>query len=279
MSEQLEKIFQRGSKTYFTSSLFFPPAVRQDVIKLYAFVRTADDYVDNIPADPQGFLSFCNLYREGLSQGPTGHLVIDSFIHLAKKYGYKKEWTEAFLHSMEHDLYKRNYSTMEELIGYMYGSAEVIGLFMTRILGLPEESEPFACIQGRAMQLINFIRDIEEDAKMGRQYLPGQTRRHDLLSERVARQYPHEFNHYIRDMISQYRQWQREAEAGYKYIPKRYLIPVKTAADMYAWTADRIEQNPLIVFQRKVKPNKETILLKGFWNAILIGAGGHHHAD
>ena len=69
-----------------------------------------------------------------------------------------------FLGSMAADLTRRFYRTEAETLEYVYGSAEVIGLFMARIMRLPEEALPAARMLGRAMQFINFIRDAAEDA-------------------------------------------------------------------------------------------------------------------
>ncbi len=279
MNKELEQIFRKGSKTYFTSSLLFPPAVRNDVILLYAFVRTADDFVDSVPADPEGYLNFANRYRQGLTAGPTNDLIIDSFIDLSRRFCFDPHWAESFLQSMEWDLYKERYRTMDELIAYMDGSAEVIGMFMARILGLPPQADPFARMQGRAMQLINFIRDIKEDNSLGREYLPAENRREGLLCENTAKMFPGEFNKYIRSLLQIYRKWQDEAAKGYQYIPHRYLIPIKTAADMYLWTAHMIEKDPMIVYQRKLKPSRSVILSKALLNAITTRRGGELNAD
>jgi phytoene synthase len=75
---------------------------------------------------------------------------------------------------MQMDIDKREYKTLDDTLEYIYGSAEVIGLFMAQIMGLPEEAHDFAKMQGRAMQFINFIRDIDEDITLGRRYFPTQ---------------------------------------------------------------------------------------------------------
>jgi len=57
--------------------------------------------------------------------------------------------------------------------------------------------------------------------------------------------------------------WQKEAEGGFKYLPKQYLVPIKTASEMYKWTIERIGKEPQIVFREKVKPKKWRIVLTG----------------
>ncbi|MCX7788747.1 MAG: phytoene/squalene synthase family protein [Spirochaetes bacterium] len=262
-------IFQRGSKTYFNSSLFFPKKVRERVFTLYAFVRKADDFVDTLPQDGQGFYAFRTAYQKALQGNPSNDPIIDPFVALSRECGFDPSWTEAFLGAMEADLYKQTYETLEETLHYMYGSAEVVGLFMSRILELPEESYAPARILGRAMQYINFCRDIAEDYSLGRRYLPLEGFDARIVEESYARLHPEEFSLFLRTHLKRYRVWQQEAIAGYQFIPDRYLIPIRTAADMYFWTADQIERNPLIVFDRKVKPSRLRIFLRILRNVVL----------
>jgi len=69
-----------------------------------------------------------------------------------------------------------------------------------------------------------------------------------------------EFKKFIDTQIDYYFKWQTEAEQGFKYIPRRYLIPIKTASDMYNWTALKIKDNPFIIYEEKVKPSKFKII-------------------
>lgn len=261
-------IFKRGSKTYFNSSLFFPRAVRDRVFTLYAFVRKADDFVDTLPQDREGFYAFREAYRKALQGTPSHDPIIDPFVELSRECGFHPTWTEAFLGAMEADLYKQTYETLEETLQYMYGSAEVVGLFMSRILDLPEQAYTPARMLGRAMQYINFCRDIAEDHALGRRYLPLEGSDPRIVEESYARSHPDAFSQFLRAHLNRYRAWQEEALSGYRYIPYRYLIPIRTAADMYFWTADQIEQNPLIVFERKVKPSRMRIILRILRNTV-----------
>ncbi len=77
-----------------------------------------------------------------------------------------------FFDSMQLDTTVRRYDSLDDIINYMHGSAEVVGLMMARMMGLPEEALPLAAMQGRAMQYANFVRDIGEDNHLGRCYFP-----------------------------------------------------------------------------------------------------------
>ncbi|TVR68083.1 MAG: phytoene/squalene synthase family protein [Spirochaetaceae bacterium] len=261
--------FRRGSRTYYNSTRFFPRRVRDDVFILYGFVRVADDYVDRIPQDRVGFEQFVTRYRRALRGDTTGDPIVDSFVELARRRSFDPDWTDAFLQSMRMDLEKSVHATLPETLEYVYGSAEVIGLFMARLLELDRAAEEAACMLGRAMQFINFIRDIREDNELGRIYLPiSETSLPDLTIE-SARRDPQEFERFLRAQLQRYREWQDKAEKGYAMIPRRYRIPIKTAGDMYNWTGRVIARNPYIVFQRKVKPAHPRIITAGLINAVF----------
>lgn len=276
-SQSPSTIFRRGSKTYFFASLFFPPEIKKKVTTLYAFVRVADDFVDQLPADEAGFNQFVETYHRvrakdmyGLPDESWMHVVVD-FSVLQDEVGIEEERVEAFLAAMRADLHKKNYQTIDETIEYMYGSAEVIGLMLSRIFGLHKEAHFSARMLGRAMQYANFIRDVAEDNQLGRQYLPmADLREFGLkdLKEKTARAHPNEFIKLMQFEIDRYLQWQKEAENSYHYLPRRIRIGVKTAADMYVWATEQIARDPMIVFQRKVKPSQVRVLWGGVKNLL-----------
>ncbi|MDA3947743.1 MAG: phytoene/squalene synthase family protein [Spirochaeta sp.] len=260
--------FRNGSKTYFNSSRFFPEDVRRDVFALYGFVRTADDFVDRVPQDRDGFTGFVNRYRAALHGPASNDPIIDSFVELSRRKGFDPAWTDAFLHSMASDLDTSRHETIDASLAYIYGSAEVIGLFMSRIMNLDAGAENAAQMLGRAMQFINFIRDIAEDNKFGRIYLPISESSLNSLDEAETRVHGEEFVAFIHAQLQRYMMWQEEAEAGYGLIPRRYRIPIKTAGDMYKWTGQQIAENPFIVYNRKVKPHRARIVFSGLFNLV-----------
>jgi phytoene synthase len=97
---------------------------------------------------------------------------------------------------------------------------------------------------------------------LGRQYIPK-----DLLesvglsSFKQLEEDNDAFNRLIRREINVYRVWQKRADDGFKFIPFRYRVPIKTASRLYGWTASEIEKNPSIVFDRKVKPSVARIIV------------------
>ena len=110
----LYTIFKEGSKTYFYSSLFFPMDVRNDVFKLYAFVRKADNFVDMVPQRKDEFYNFWKEFNAALCGRVSGDIVIDSFITLMKAKKIDQNWVQSFFGAMEMDLKKQKYENIEE---------------------------------------------------------------------------------------------------------------------------------------------------------------------
>jgi 15-cis-phytoene synthase len=261
-----QQLFKKSSKTYYYSAIFFPRSIRKDIFTLYAFVRTADNLVDE-QQDIEAFLAFKENYHKEI-----GNKIITDFIELKKRKKFPELWITAFLEAMEQDFQKKEYETYKELQQYMHGSAEVIGLMMAKIIGLSEKSYIYAMKQGEAMQLINFIRDIKEDNQLGRRYIPKEYLNRfglESLKEEEVKQKREQYKQLTQFIINKYFSIQKQAEKGYTFIPRKNLIPIKTAAQMYNWTARQIQQKPSIVYIRKVKPTKlrviKTILRNAIW--------------
>jgi 15-cis-phytoene synthase len=312
------RTFRSGSRTYFNSSLFFPAAVKQDVFTLYSFVRTADNFVDAIPQDREGFKRFRETYRSVLSSrngdernpDETGidekrttrgnecadrgrnterseiadnrdalreeEIIIRSFVSLSIEKNFEAEWTEAFFRSMEWDTERTTYHTLNETLAYIYGSAEVIGLYMARIMGLPSEADHPARMLGRAMQYINFIRDIDEDNRLGRTYLPLSETTLSSLDPSETGSDPEEFRRFVTAQIDRYRKWYAQAQEGFAYIQGRSRIAVETASAMYAWTADVIANDPFVVYRKKVKPAKGRVIFHAILRTLGTGRFSDH---
>lgn len=262
-------IFKKSSITYYFSSLFFPKRVQNEISVLYAFVRTADDFVDSVPAKRSALIKFVKEYEQSRKGTKVPNEIVSSFTKLEKDKRFNPEWTEYFLRSMALDLKKKTYADINELEEYMYGSAEVIGLYLASILSLPKESLPYARKLGKAMQYLNFIRDIREDNSLGRTYIPQSTLNHfglRGLQLRDIKGLEDKFSSMIRSEIERYYEWDNEARKGFRYIPRKYRIAIRTAADSYRWTAKKIFENPMIVYERKVKPTPRQVLLRGVFN-------------
>ncbi len=260
MDQELKEIFSDSSTSYYYSSLFFPEDVKEDVFKFYAYVRTADDFVDDRPQEPEKLRNFREKTFDNWSSGESGDKVVDYFLQVARENNFEKDWVEAFLDSMAMDLEKQEYDTMDETLKYIHGSAEVIGLMMANILELPEESHESAAMLGRAMQYCNFLRDVEEDYELGRRYLPeDEMEKYNLDTLEPGKVDGKKFKVFMQEQIDQYFKWQQQAEKGFKYIPYRERVPVILSSRLYKWTARQIYSDPSVVYRRQVRPSRTRI--------------------
>lgn len=264
-------IFKKGSKTYFYSSLLFPKEIRQQIAHLYSFVRTADNFVDSIPQQKSQFNQFTKELSLALKQKQSNNIIIQDFLNLSRKKDIKFEWIEAFLLAMKTDMTKTKYKNFNELDLYIYGSAEVIGLMLAKILNLDPKSYPYAKKLGKSMQYINFIRDIAEDNELKRIYIPqSELKKYGLkdLEYETVKANKSGFIRLIRSQIETYYKWQKDAEVGFKYISPKYITAIKTASDLYKWTATQIYKDPFIIYTKKVKPPMHKIIVQAGQNVF-----------
>ncbi|GAB3596855.1 phytoene/squalene synthase family protein [Angustibacter peucedani] len=172
--ERCRLVNAEHGKTYYLSALLLPADRRPHVYALYAFSRTADEFVDDLDApDPDGLVAWGEQALAGLRAGTSADPVVAATAHTVATFGLDVQLFEDFLAAMRQDISTTRYRTFEDLRGYMWGSAAVIGLMMLPLLGpLDERARDHAIALGEAFQLANFVRDVGEDLQRGRVYLP-----------------------------------------------------------------------------------------------------------
>jgi phytoene synthase len=250
----------RHGKTYYFSTLFFPPEIRRSVHGLYGFVRYPDEIVDNPPpgSDPaQALADYRAATLRALETGGSDIPVLHAFADVALRHQLPPEYPLAFLDAMAMDLTRTRYETFADLQTYTYGSASVVGLMMCRLLGVTDgDALRRAHDLGLAMQLTNFWRDIGEDwATRGRIYLPqedlccfGYTEQ--MLSQSLVND---QFVALMRFEIARAREFYASADRGITAIPAPRRLPVKLARLLYAKILDKIEENGYDVFHRRAQ--------------------------
>ena len=150
------------------------------IYAIYGFVRYADEIVDTFHTHDKKELldEFKSDTYRSIAQGISLNPVLHSFQKTVNQYKIEHELIDAFLHSMEMDLYKNEY-TEQKYTEYIYGSAEVVGLMCLRVFcegneAQYQELKPGAKSLGAAFQKVNFLRDMKSDFdERGRVYFPG----------------------------------------------------------------------------------------------------------
>ena len=250
---------QKGhSRTYYFSTSLFPQEVRPHVHALYAFMRYADEIVDNpgvTSLDEQ--LAGLQFFEEETLAAVAGEAVANpvlrAFANTVLLRAIEPGLIEAFMRSMKMDTDVFRYPTYEDLEVYTYGSAAVVGLMMCRVIGVADEAaNPHAEALGIAMQLTNFLRDVREDWARRRVYLPLEDlERFGYAEEELGRGVVDErFVELMRFEISRARRLYRVSDEGMRYIPRGRRYPVVVAGRLYEAILDRIEAQGYDVFAR-----------------------------
>lgn len=150
------------------------------IYAIYGFVRYADEIVDTFhDYDKKTLLDrFRHDTYQAIEEGISLNPVLHSFQMVVRQYNIDRPLIDAFLHSMEMDLYNQQYDA-DGYSEYIYGSAEVVGLMCLRVFCEGDCSEydrlrESARKLGAAFQKVNFLRDLKSDfADRGRTYFPG----------------------------------------------------------------------------------------------------------
>ncbi|MDX9737240.1 MAG: presqualene diphosphate synthase HpnD [Azonexus sp.] len=169
-----EKCASSGSSFYY-SFLFLPPARRQAIMALYAFCREVDDVVDecNDPALASTKLAWWRMEVERIASKQATHPVGLALQAVSPKIEIAAARLNEIIDGMEMDLQQTRYLDFTGLSLYCYRVASVVGLLAAGIFGYRDaQTEKYAHDLGMAFQLTNIIRDVGEDARRGRIYLP-----------------------------------------------------------------------------------------------------------
>lgn len=170
---QCRETLRRGSKSFFGASTLLPKRLHDPAAAIYAFCRIADDCVD-LHGEPRAALANLRVSLDRLYRGaPMETEVERAFADTVAQWAIPRELPEALFEGFEWDLDGRHYDSTEELLDYCVRVAGTVGLMMAVLMGVRDhENLSRACDLGIAMQLTNIARDIGEDARRGRLYIP-----------------------------------------------------------------------------------------------------------
>jgi phytoene synthase len=255
-------------RTFFLATRLLAPEQRPAVHALYGFARRADDILDGfddrvstVQRAEQLQLLATQLFNQLVQHQNSGDdPALRAVVHTARRYDIPWEMFDDFLASMRMDLAVTDYPDRKALEHYMHGSAEVIGLQMLPVLGTVgprEEAAPYAAALGKAFQLTNFLRDVDEDLQRGRVYLPAD----ELAAHRVDRDvlmWCHANKRtdprVRRALIEQHAATRRvydSARKGIDMLDPRSRPCVAAAFTLYSEILDRIESIDFAIFDER----------------------------
>ena len=262
--ERCRELHKRHGRTYYLATRLLPAWKRRHVHALYGFTRYADEIVDQTGALPPAeraakLAEWSGRFVAGLRGEPVDDPLLPAVLHTIAVFDLDVEDFATFLDSMAMDLTITSYPTYDDLLGYMDGSAAVIGTMMLPILGSRDRvaaREPARQL-GFAFQLTNFIRDVAEDLDRGRTYLPDE----DLARFGLTRDDLRAGNDKVKDLIAYEVERAREhyalAAPGIPLLEPASQACMRTAFKLYGGILAEVEAAGYEVFAgRATVPNR-----------------------
>lgn len=181
--EHCRALLSRGSKSFSAASTLLPRDVRDAATVFYAFCRVADDAIDESD-DPQAVKKLEIRLRDVYAGTPAADPVDRALADLVSERRVPEELLHALIEGFAWDREGRRYETISDLRAYAARVAGSVGAVMTVLMGVRTPSAlARACDLGVAMQLTNIARDVGEDARNGRVYLPSDWLRDAAVDE------------------------------------------------------------------------------------------------
>ncbi|WP_053227217.1 phytoene/squalene synthase family protein [Solirubrobacter soli] len=185
--ETSRRMQRRHDPTYYFATRRLPAELRPATHALYGYVRTADQIVDGPrrPATPDGRRAALDAWEAELEAGDAScQPIVRALTDAAARHRLPLGELRPYMSSMRIDCAPVRIASWEELVAYMDGSAGSVGRIMAALLGVPARHTADLGRLGHAFQLANFIRDVREDRRLDRVYLPAEDRERFGVSEK-----------------------------------------------------------------------------------------------
>ncbi len=252
--KQADAITAQHSKSFYFASGLLPEEKRSAVRALYAFCRTVDDIVDSYAAKDQKFeLDYWRQLVQTASASDDD-LVAAAWSDTLNRYHIPRHYALQLIDGVARDLSQTRYQTFDELATYCYGVASTVGLMSMYIIGFNSNAAvPYAIKLGVALQMTNILRDVGEDFRNGRVYLPREElafygiRESDLAEGAVT----HRWQQFMKFQIERTRQLYEESWTGIKMLEPEGQLAIGAASNLYSGILDQIEKNDYDVFTQR----------------------------
>lgn len=237
-----------GSRTFRLASLLLPPSARGWGAIVYRFCRRVDDAVDDAPdaAEASAALDCIRRELDGTAEADAPMRLFARFcLHDEQLRGA----AEALMAGVEQDLAPARFESDADLLRYAYAVAGTVGLLMCGVIGVRDRAAyPHAIDLGIAMQLTNICRDVADDARLGRRYLPA-----DRLRRAGIEVMPGELAiradeapavaAVLNDLLDLAERYYASADAGMRFIPWRTRIAMVVASRLYRQIGVKLRRN------------------------------------
>jgi len=233
---------KQGSKSFTAAGYLLGPAMRDAAFMLYRWCRHCDDEIDLKSSSPTNEqlarLEQLKLQTQAAFDGQSiEHPVFQALALVVNRYKIPRHYAMELLEGMAMDIRCMRYESVQELELYCYRVAGTVGLMMSHIMGLStERALEHACSMGSAMQLTNIARDIFEDARMGRVYLPlAWLREENLDQDKILSQENRpKLVRIVRRLLGHAQAHYCHGDVGVRYLSFRAACAIQAARYIYS---------------------------------------------
>lgn len=257
MSSLAATITKSSHTSFYYSFAVLPKQKRDAISAVYAFCRYTDDIVDE-GTDEGAKSILLRKWRMELGQalrGTSTYPLLNQLSSTARKFNIPVDHFYDLIRGMEIDLTRTRYETFDELHEYCYLVASSVGLMCRQIFGYKNEStRGYAVNLGIAFQLTNILRDVKDDARRGRIYIPLEDLRRFGYTEEdlFAGRYTPEFVNLMRFECDRARHYFDAARDALKDEDKYYFFAARIMWSIYAHLLRRIERSDYNVINRRI---------------------------
>jgi 15-cis-phytoene synthase len=250
------RVARSRAKNFYYSFLLLSKQQRKSMCAIYAFMRYCDDLSDDPGANRAAIEQWRSEMEDALEGRFSQHPVWPAFHHTVRRFGIPHEYFRSMIDGVLSDLEPRRFQTFDELYRYCYQVASVVGLTIVHIFGFDTRIVlPLAEKCGVAFQLTNILRDIKEDAAVGRVYLPAEDLRQFGVSEEDLRT-GNRNQAFLRLMgfeAARARAYYDESRPLLDLIHPRSRPSLWALVTIYSRLLERIERSNFDVFRRRVR--------------------------
>ncbi len=267
-SNQFTRKKTKKSKTnFYYSFLFLPKKKRDAIFTVYSFCRHTDDIVDDIQSPGEASQKL-DKWREELDRcydGQPHHPITTALHEAAQTFSIPKDYFHALIDGCEMDITRKRYQTFDELQQYCYHVASVVGLICIEIFGYRSpKTKDYAIDLGMALQLTNIMRDVGEDARNGRIYLPiEELEQFNYSEEEILNEiYNDSFIELMRFQEERARGYFNKAIEQYERRDHHLLFPAEIMRKIYFKLLNNVAAIQYNVFNDRVRvPNWEKMMI------------------
>lgn len=253
--EYCRAVAKSRAKNFYYSFVLLPPAKKDAMCAMYAFMRYCDDLSDEPGATRSAMDRWRDALSEALAGRPDESPVWPAFLDAVARYQIPHQYFYDMIEGVASDLDPRPIQTFDELYRYCYRVASVVGLTTIHIFGFNSPEAPLLAEKcGIAFQLTNILRDIREDAGLGRAYLPQEdlTRFGISLEDLKRSRRSDAFDHLMDFEIARARAYYDDSAQLTAMIHADSRKAMRALIAIYRSLLDRIAESPADVLTRRV---------------------------